>query len=196
MITTVNMMNAPDRTHLNFVEQVRKSFRFLNDLGFSEIEALPTIVRYRKGGIELDVYHGRQSYEIGVGVTAFGTRYSIGEIIRASDPEIEKHFRYPMAYKPEVVAVGLEKLSLLMKQYGHASLNEDPQYFSMLENQRKLWIEEYALEVLADQLRPKANEAFRQKKYAEAASLYSQFKENLSPAEIKKLSIAEKRSRD
>ncbi|HMV12473.1 MAG TPA: hypothetical protein PJ996_05915, partial [Nitrosomonas sp.] len=119
-------MNKSDREYLNFVEKVRKAFVFLSDLGFSEIEALPTLARYRKGNVEVDIYHGRQSYEIGAGITAFGTRYSITEIIRANDLEVEKHFRYPITTTPEGVVAGLEELSTLMKRYGRASLDGDP----------------------------------------------------------------------
>lgn len=187
------MMSASDRAHLNFAEEARKAFAFLVDLGFSEIDSLPTRVRYRKGSVEVDVYHGRQSYEIGVGVTAFGTRYAISEIIRANDPETEMQFRYPATTTPDGVVAGLEELSALMMRYGRASLDGDPQFFLTLEGQRTRWSEEYALDVLADQLRPQADEAFRQRDYAKAAELYSRIRERLTPAEVKKLSIAKER---
>lgn len=186
-------MGTLDRSHLKFEDKVRNAFAFLSELGFSEVEALPTLVRYRKDGVEVDVYHGRQSYEIGVGVTAFGTRYAISEIIRANDPETEKRFRYPATTTSEGVISGLEELSSLMKRYGHSALDGDRQFFSMLENQRKLWAKEYAQDVLARQLRPQADEAFRQKDYSKAADLYSRIKEQLSLAEIKKLNLAKKR---
>ncbi|HMV12472.1 MAG TPA: hypothetical protein PJ996_05910, partial [Nitrosomonas sp.] len=82
------------------------------------------------------------------------------------------------------------------KRYGRASLDGDPKYFQMLERQRELWSKEYSLEVLARQLRPKANQAFRQKDYVKAVELYSQFRGCLSLAEIKKLSIAKERCKD
>ena len=191
-------MNASDRAHLNFENEARKAFAFLGDLGFSEIEALPTLVRYcqRKGSVEVDVYHGRKSYEIGVGINAFGTRYAISEIIRHIDPEAEKHFRYPATTTPEGVVVGLDELSSLMKRYCRSALDGDSQLFSILESERKSWSEEYALDVLADQLRPQADEAFRQRNYAKSAELYSRIRDRLSPAEIKKLSIAEERNKD
>jgi len=81
-MAAANIMNTSDRAYFNFAEEARKAFTFLGELGFSEIEALPTLVRYRKDDVEVDVYHGRQSYEIGAGVTAFGTRYSIEAIMR------------------------------------------------------------------------------------------------------------------
>jgi len=50
-----------------------------------------------------------------------------------------------------------------------------------------------ALDVLADQLRPQADEAFRTGDYAAAANLYAQIRGRLTPAEIKKLKFAEER---
>ena len=186
-------MATPDRSHLNFERQVREAFAFLSDLGFSETEALPTLVRYRHDDVEVDVYYGRQSYEIGAGVTGFGIRYAMSEIIRAVDPETAKRYRNAMATTQEAVAAGLEELSSLMKRYGTAALRGDPQFFSTLKEQRKLWSEEYALDVLADQLRPQADEAFRRGNYSTAADLYARIRSRLSPAEVKKLALAEER---
>jgi len=189
----MSIMGTPDRSNLNFQEKVRKAFAFLGDLGFSEVEALPTIVRYRKGDIEVDVYHGRQSYEIGAGVTAFGTRYPISAIICAVDSEAFKRFRYAMTTTPEGIVAGLEELSSLMKRYGRAAIEGDPQFFSTLEKQKQLWSAEYAIDVLARQLRPQADEAFRRRDYSKAADLYSRIKNRLTKTELKKLSLAEER---
>lgn len=186
-------MYTLDRSSLNFEEKVRRAFAFLRELGFSEIEALPTLVRYQKGDVEVDVYHGRQSFEIGAGVSGFGTRYAMSEIIRAVDLNVAKHYRYAATTTPEGINAALEELSSLMKQHGREAIEGNPKFFSMLENQRKLWSEEYALDVLSEQLRQKADEAFRQKDYAKAADLYSRIRKRLSPAELKKFSLAEKR---
>lgn len=188
-------MGTMDRSYLNFEEEVRKAFAFLIEKGFYEVEALPTLLRYRKGGVEVDVYHGRQSYEIGAGVSAFGTRYEISEIIYAVDPKTGKNFHYTATTTQEGVVSGLEKLSLLMKRYGIEAIEGDSKFFSMLENQRKLRAEEYAIDVLAEQLRPQADEAFRQRNYSKAAELYSLIKQRLSQTEIKKLNFAEQRSK-
>lgn len=189
-------MNTSDRTHLNFAEKTRKAFAFLGELGFSEVEALPTLVRYRKGSVEVDVYHGRQSYEIGAGVTAFGTRYAITEIMRHIDPEFAKRYHYAAATTSEGVIAALEKLSSLVKHYVRVALDGDVRLFSMLKSERKAWSEGYALDVLADQLRPQANDAFRKKDYARASELYSRIRERLSPTELKKMRIAEERCKD
>ena len=188
-------MVASDRSYLNFEDQVRKWFVFLGQMGFTEIEALPTLVRYKNDGVEVDIYHGRQSYEIGAGVTFSGTRYAISEIIQASDSEAFKRFRYAMTSTPEGVGAALEELSLLMKRYGDVALKGDSHFIVTLAKQRQQWSEDYALDVLARQLRPKADEAFRQKDYTTAVDLYSCIRERLSAAEHKKLSYAIKHSK-
>lgn len=189
-------MGTKDRSYLKFTEKVRKAFAFLTEQGFNEIEALPTIVRYQKGGVEVDVYHGRQSNEIGLGVTAFGTRYTISEIIRATDPKTAKQFHYVATTSPEGVISALDELSKLTKQYGRDAIEGDAEFFTVLERQRSLWAEEYAIDVLAEQLRPQADEAFRRKDYLKAAELYSRIRTCLSPSEIKKLNLAEERLRE
>jgi len=186
-------MGTPDRSSLYFERKVRGAFTFLGELGFVEVEALPTLVRYRKDDVEVDVYHGRQSYEVGAGVTRCGIRYAMSEIIRTTDPEAATAYRNAVATAPEGVAEGLEELSSLMKRYGAAALQGDLQFFSALERQRKEWSEDYALDVLADQLRPQAAEAFRRGDYATAAELYRRIRLRLSPAETKKLALAEER---
>lgn len=188
-------MDMAGRSRFNFEKKVREVFAFLSDLGFSEVESLPTLVRYQSGDIEVDIYHGRQSYEIGAGVTVSGIRYAISEIIQASDPEMFKQFRYAMTATPEGVAKALEDLSLLMKRYGNPALEGDQKFITVLEKQGKQWSEDYALDVLAEQLRPKASEAFRQKDYSMAVDLYSRIRERLSTAELKKLSFAIKHSK-
>ncbi|MDA1101489.1 MAG: hypothetical protein O2967_21210 [Proteobacteria bacterium] len=192
----VNVINNSPRSHLKFEEHVRKEFSFLTGLGFLEIESSPTLVRYQNSDIEVTVYHGRQSYEIGVGVTTFDTQYSISEIVRATDPEEFNNFRYPMTTTEEGVVSGLERLSSLLKRYGSKALKGDQGFYLILDEQRKQWTEEYALDVLVEQLRPKANEAFRRKDYSSAVELYSRIKERLSPAELKKLGVAKERCND
>lgn len=176
-MATADRMDTIDRSGLNISEKVRQLFAFLGNSGFSEVESLPTIVRYKNGDIEVDIYHGRQSYEIGAGVTVSGKRYSISEIIQASDPDLFKQFHYAMTTTPEGVAKALEELSALMGRFGSAALEGDSEFITTLTKQREQWSEDYALEVLAEQLRPKASEAFRQKDYPAAADVYSRIRE-------------------
>jgi hypothetical protein len=59
-----------DRTRLSVANAVSEKFSFLGEQGFSEVESLPTIVRYRKRDLEVHVYHGRRSFELGFEVGA------------------------------------------------------------------------------------------------------------------------------
>lgn len=188
-------MGTPDRSHLHFERNVRGVFTFLADEGFAEVEASPTLVRYSKGDIEVDVYHGRLSYEIGAGISYLRTRYEMVEIIRAVDPEAAKRYGGALTSTAEGVVAGLEELSSLMQRYGAAALRGDPQFFSTLAEKHKVWVEDYWLDGLARQLRPQADEAFHRGDYTKAAELYAQIRDRLTPSEIKKLQIAEEGSK-
>lgn len=179
--------------HLAFEGTVRPTFQFLKEFGFSEVESSATRIRYRKNDIELDVYLGRQSFEIGAGVAFNGNRYAVSEIIRAIDPVAANAYRNIVATTPGSVIAGLKAMGSLIFRYGIAALEGDPQYFEKLDEQRKLWSKEYALDVLAAQLRPQALDAFRRGDYGTAAALYTSIRDRLSPAEVSKLNLAEKR---
>lgn len=188
------MAESPDRLHLNFAETATRAFAFLADTGFTQVEAEPTIVRYRRGDILVDVYHGRQSYELGFEIGRGGTRYSMSVLIRADDAEAAKRYRNYAATTQAGVAEGLAQLAALARQYGTRALQGDTEFFAMLEQRRKSWASEYALEVLAGQLRPKAEQAFRHGRFQEAAKLLERIRPLLAPAELKKLAIAKDRA--
>lgn len=183
-----------DRMRLNFANSVSEKFSFLRDLGFSEVESLPTIVRYRKGDLEVQVYHGRQSFEIGFEVGRHEAHYSMSELIRAKDPETAERYRDYAATTAEGIAEGLTQLEELVRRYGERALRGDPEFFVALANQRKVWAQGYELDVLAKQLRPKADTAFRSGDYRQAAELYEKIHPRLSAAEVKKLELAKERA--
>jgi hypothetical protein len=183
-----------ERTRLNFANTVAQRFAFLTDFGFSEIESLPTIVRYGKGKLELNVYYGRQSFEVGFQIGHAGKQYSMSEIIRVTDPAAADQYRNAAATTPAELVSAVDRLAGLVSRYGERALRDDPAFFTELNRQLKSWSEAYALEVLAQQLRPKAEAAFREGRYGEAAELYGRIHAQLSPAELKKLDIARQRS--
>lgn len=189
----LNKLDLTDRSLFHFIQSVREAFSFLMDAGFSEIEALPTLVRYRKDDIWVDVHHGRQSYEIGCGFTVAGVRYSLADFMRVTDSDLAKTYRLRAATSPESVATCLEDLSVMVQRYGAAVLSGDPQFLAIVSERREQWLQEYSLDVQAEQIRPQAESAFRQGDYAKAAELYGLMRERLSPAEAKKLAFAERR---
>lgn len=187
------MNNLPqERTKRNFTTLVKNEFLFLHDFGFIEIESLPTIVRYKNGDIEVNIYHGRQSYEIGLEFIYKEVSYSISEFIRVIDPELAEKYRNPAATENEVVARMLTKIGELTKCYCLPCLQGDRDFFTILEAKRKLWRQEYALQIKADQLRPKANEAFHSQNYPKALELFREIEFCLTPSELKKMEISER----
>ncbi len=183
-----------DRRRFNLASQVEASFAFLADLGFSQVESQPTIVRFRRNGLTVNVYHGRQSYEIGVEVARGEERYSLSELIRSADPALADQYRNPTATTPEELTTALARVADLLQRFGARALRNDADYFAQLQQLGKQWKASYALDVLAEQIRPKAEAAFRARRYAEAAKLYEKIGSRLSPTEQKKLATARKRS--
>ncbi len=180
---------------LNFSLGATQSFDFLGEFGFERVEALPSIVRYRYGDIEVDICIGRKSYELDFEISRGGEKYSIQELIRITDPNAARQYRSYAATTQDGLKEGFNKLRDIVKKYGRNALRGDPEVFILLEQQRKSWSREYALDVLEGQLRPKAELAFRQKKYSEAVELYEKIRSRLTLAELKKLEIAKARSR-
>jgi len=185
-------MDISDRSLFDFQNKARAIFAFLKELGFSEVKSTPTLIRFQSEDVEVDIYHGRQSYEIKAEITTLGTSYTLAEIIRATDPGIATNFRYPSVTTAEGVLAGLDELSKIIKRYGSQALSGDSQFYITLNEHRKRWAEDYSREVLAQQLKPQAAEAFRKKDYITAAQLYYRIKDSLSPAEEKKMWFAEK----
>jgi hypothetical protein len=189
----INEKVGPERTRLNFASVVARRFGFLVDHGFVEMEALPTIVRYRKGDLDLNVYHGRQSFEVGFEIGHADERYSMSEIIRVTDPGVADQYRNAAATTGAELSAAVDRLADLVSQYAGRAFRNDPVFFTDLRQQRKSWSETYALDVLAQQIRPKAEAAFREGRYREAAELYGRIRARLTPTEIKKLEVARQR---
>ena len=185
---------GPERTRLNFANAVHDRFQFLRDLGFLESESSPTMVRYRKADLEVDIYHGRKSFEIGFEVIRHGIRYSLSELIRAANPDVAEQYRNYAATNAAGVAEGLAKLAKLVKDYCGPALTDDQAFFSTLDVSRKSWAEGYAMDVLARQVRPQADAAFRRGDYHQAVELYSKIRPRLTATELKKLELAQERS--
>jgi hypothetical protein len=186
--------NNPDQTRLDFVNTVAKAFAFLADLGFLQSEALPTIVRYKKGEVEVRVYYGRRSYELGFEIVRHGEKYSMSELMRLADPEAAARYRNFAATTQAGLTDGLVKLAELATKYAGLAMQGAPEFFTALEDRRRSWSKTFSLDVLEQQLRPKANEAFRRGSYQEAAELYERFMPRLTRAEAKKLAIAKDRT--
>ena len=183
-----------ERARLGFSDVVRRKFAFLTDYGFSETEALPRVVCYRRCDLELDVYYGRRSYEIGIDIGHGDERFSMGALIRATDPIAAQKYRDWAATSSEALVSGVERLAELVHRYGERALRDEPEFFADLRKQQESWAEAYSLDVLAEQVRPKAEAAFREGRYRDAAELYEGISARLNVVEQAKFVAARKRS--
>jgi hypothetical protein len=182
------------REQLNFLLWARERFVFLTDLGFSEIEATPTVLRFQKGEIEVDIYHGEKSFELGAGVSYMGTRYELIDMVRAQDIDAAKELGIWMTSTSDGIKVGVEKLATMMQQFGRAALDGNPNFFDSLALRRAIDVDEYWMEILARQIRPRADDAFRRGDYAEVVELFMRIESHLTKVEKQKLALARARS--
>lgn len=179
---------------LDFAKAASEAFAFLEGTGFSLVEASPSVVRYCKGELEANVFRDSQSYEVGFQIGYGSDKYSTSEIIRLMDKRLGDEYRDYSAADRASLSYALTRLAGLIKTYGQREISGDGSVFAALKQQRKAWSEDYALEVLAGQILPRAEEAFRKGDYAEAARLYRRIESRLSASERKKLAIAQERS--
>jgi hypothetical protein len=178
---------------LYFKTKAIETFEFLKKYGFTTSKTSPTSIGYRKNDIEIGIDYDRQeSYEISADITISGEKYPIGAIVGAVDTQTKKQFHYVSARTRETICMGLEQIRSLIEPCLSKILQKDSEFLSMLEEQQKQWTKNFALNVLASQLRPKAEDAFRHQDYLTAIGLYEQIYECLSPAEIKKVEFAKK----
>ena len=184
-----------ERMTSDLAASARNNFAFLLSAGFVEVESGPTLVRFQRNEIEVRIYKGRMSYEIGCEIIDGGETYYLSEFIRLADPEKADRYRQLTATTPKQTEAAVSNVSELFLQYVEGALSNPTETFLLLRKLRKKWSHDYAQEVLATIYRPKANEAFRSGRYGDAVKLYEEFEANLSPSEKAKLSYAKKNDR-
>jgi hypothetical protein len=183
----------PERRTWNFARIAEEMFCFLSRYGFTLEVSSPTLVQYRRGNIVANIYHGRKSFELGFEVEHTGKKYSISELMRDVNPEQAKKYRNFTATTHQGLMNGLSHLAGVVKKYGRKLLSgNDDMLFDRLENQRKIWARDYALEVLEKQILPRAHAAFTNKDYATVVTLLSKIETRITGSDRKKLDFARK----
>ena len=183
-----------ERARLDFENIVRKQFSFLAEFGFSEVEAGPSLVRYCKGRLGLDVYHGRRSYEIGVELLRGRECFSVGLAVGVVDPDAYRKYRLPAATTKSALVVSVEKQACIVRRYAEPALRGNRRFFRQLRDLGEENARQLAIDSLVFQVRPKAAEAFRERRFADAVGLYERIGDHLTVAERAKLKAARRRS--
>jgi hypothetical protein len=188
-----------ERSCLHFPEEVRFHFNYLVDRhDFCCVVVKSTFVRYESNNIFINIYHGRSSYEIGLEIGQLGSSgkpeeaFNISWLIKLVDPQRAADYKLYVAKTTDLVRKGVFQLCELFKKYAGKAIFADESTFTLLAKQTGDWKKSYAKEVLASQVRPKANAAFSNRNYGDAVCLYESIFSELTPAELKKLEFAQK----
>jgi hypothetical protein len=186
------MVNYPKSP---FSSAVRQRFHFLETLGYQQTELADSYVRYERGSMAVEIYQGRQSYELGVNLIHNGVSYSLEELLELHRAHGGNTMFEPFAATDQHgIEIGVDRLAAMLQSCIQCVLTGDTRTYRELDQRREAARRSLALDVLAEQLRPKAEFAFRAKDYRRAAELYDQIRERLSPSELRKLEVAKDRS--
>ena len=185
-----------DRSFLRFPDEAKTQFAFLETQGFHCVHSEATLVRFESSRLAINIYHGRQSYEIGLEIESLVSptdRYSFSTLLHLIDQELAKHYRSFSAHSVQGVSDGVRQLAESLKRCLAVDILNDKQLFPRLKLQCQKLREDYALEVQLQQARGKAEVAWRNKDYAAVVRNLKPLRSILSVTEIEKLEFAEKK---
>lgn len=191
---------GPNRDRLGFKEQALKYFTFLIDVyGFHCVTAKVTFVRFESQKVFVNIYHGRASYEIEFEIgllTSNGkkersiTSSAFLELIGCKE-KADKPFW--QANTKEGIEKGIAKMAAFIRQHATKALQGDiPTFETLFSIQKQSW-DRHLEGMKLQNIREKANEAWKFKDYAKLVELFEPVKCELKPAEVKKLEYAKKR---
>jgi len=191
---------GPERTNLRFAEEVLAAFDFLTtDYGFHCTKVDVTFARYESQEVFVNVYHGRASYEVELEIGRFAERvgteevkFGLGDIIGVMGARSKTGYTFFQASTAGRVKRLVPRLAELLKQYGKDALSGDPQFFVRLRAEQSRTSREFWKESDLRTIRGKAVEAWNQKNYLKVVELYESVRNDLTPAEVKKLEYAMK----
>jgi len=190
MATDVN-----PRSFLRFADEVRKEFAFLDSQNFRCVRTEATFVRFESSRCAINIYHGRQSYEIGLEVEFLQSNdcYSFSEIMRLGKCNPNEQYRKFCANNVDGVAIGVHELADRFRKRVDFEILYDKHSYSRLKELRKEWSKNYALKVELSQAREKSNEAWMKKDFYQFVEILTPLREHLSQLELRKFEYARKK---
>lgn len=145
--------------------------------------------------MEINVYHGRRSFEISLEIKSLETpteSYPISALVRLFDAKRGEEYKVYSTHTVEGVAEGVRRLAKLLHECLKAGVLDDKQLFSRLKLQRHDLAGKYALEVQLSQGRQQSESAWAKKDFAKVVKILSPLQEHLNPSDLKKLEYAKK----
>ena len=192
----MNTEHITDRSLLKFADEVKARFAFLESKDFRCTRSEATLVRIESAELAINIYHGRQSYEISLQIEDVrgADSYSFSEILRLVHNERAEQYRDYAAHTIEGVAEGVRQLAELFRKCVDAGILNDGKLLSRLELQRGEWARNYALETQLEQARKKSESAWAERNFGKVIEVLAPFEEHLNPSDLKKLEYAKKKN--
>jgi len=189
-----------ERYKLGFREEVLSQFNYLiTEYGFQCVKTEVTLVRYESQKVFINIYHGRASYELNVEIGLLINSFILGEqnytLTELVELEGAPNGTY-QAYFQVSSQAGVKKfvpiIAKYVKEHAHNILIGDKSTFERLAQIRTQMSDKYLVKMTLDRVRPRAEEAWKDKRYREFVELYEPIKNDISPTESKKLVYAKK----
>ena len=193
-------MSSPqlDRTAFGFPDHVEREFGFLRDFGFMTRQREATLVRFESDRLRIDVYHGRQSYEIGLSIASVNASqedwYSMGTLLAIMEPDAGRAYRRYAAPSPAAVERGVTELAGLLSRCVASGLLNDPTLLQRLREESQASADAYASEVRLADVRKKLQAVWNTRDFAAVVTLLAPVQHLLTDVEREKLQYARERA--
>jgi hypothetical protein len=186
-------------SELNLQAQAQKYFGFLvTNRGYRCIDSNPYRISLESPQAFIDIaFDGRRSYELELSigkkkVTREGcAAYTLSEVLRLKKAPEAKRLSLVQVTTIEALSSFLKAFADALSTYGSDLIDGDEESFLRLEEQRYSEVAAYALERDLRIARNQADEAWRRKDYAAVIKAFDPVRAALTPAEVKKLELAE-----
>lgn len=183
---------------MDFADLARPHLGFLIEMGFVETRADEHGLAFGRGDVELSILCYPARIEFDVNLECRGVRCSLNDILGVDheSPPWKDLQRQPCPRDTQSVERVMSLLAEILSTLCEPALQGDAKLYAQVaaecEVRRRRWVQEQA----ASDFRPRAERAFKEKRYAEAAELYGKIDASmLEPSEIAKLTYAKKHAR-
>jgi hypothetical protein len=198
----MKMEASENRASLGFVEAVMSNFKFLlEDFPFRCVKKDVTIVRFESNSVFVNVYYGRKSFELNVEIGELVSvsghpevSYTIGEILHLVCPKKAENYHPYQVHTVETVKKFVAELAKLVKEYALPALTGNHDFFQQVGEVQEKRSDTYLKELRLNRTRTEVETAWHQKNYPRVIELYDSMREDLTPAEAKRLAYAKKNS--
>ena len=190
-----------DRTSLGFPEAVALEFDFLvKEYSFSCVKREETYVRYESSVVFVNVYLGRSSFELNVeiGERVIGkdlpeSRFTIGEILYLANPQVAENYHSYQVTTSQSVKTFVGELARIVKLHAIPALLGDHEFFQRVAEIQLQRSNDLLRTWELNRVRREVETAWREKDFKRVIEIYDPVKDQLTPAEEKKLQYAKKK---